>query len=70
MYVLFMIFGPLTLLFLLQEVYGYKKALAIASIIILYPLFSALFGLLLGLISIFYPCLRNTYHHGIYDPFD
>lgn len=68
---LFVIFGPLILIIPANEIKKkYQQVLAIISIIILYPLISGLFAFFLLLIVLLYPCLRSTYHHGIYDPFD
>ena len=65
------IFGPLILIIPAHEIEKKNhKVLAIISIIIFYPLISGLMGLFLLLIVLLYPCLRSTYHHGIYDPFD
>lgn len=38
--------------------------------IIFYPVMCVLFSIVMVLITLLYPCLRNTYHHGVYDPYD
>ncbi len=70
LFVLISIFGPLGLLMLTSELQGIKKTLAIASIILFYPLLIGLFAIFIGVITLLYPCLRKTYHHGVYDPYD
>jgi hypothetical protein len=69
-YCLFVLLGPLSLCMLVSELQGNMRKLAILAIILLYPLISALFALILAIICVLYPFLRNTYHHGVFDPFD
>jgi hypothetical protein len=46
------------------------RNLAYLGVVVFYPLLCALVMILLFLMVVLYPCLRNSNHHGTYDPFD
>ena len=64
------VFAPLALFALACEVQGCKRYVLIVLMIVFYPLMNALFFIGMTILVVLYPCLRNTYHHGIYDPVD
>lgn len=69
-YALIILFGPLALLCISSEIEEPMRKCYIVCILIFYPVIAGLFALALLIITLLYPCLRNTYHHGVYDPYD